>query len=120
MESDVILADEVKGFRALIDPPVAPGILIPCQFGPLDRGREVTHHGFKPNIKALAFPVLQRHRDAPVEIPGDGCRLKSNGLDRPQGLPEHVRSPVAFARLQKILNLGFQRGEVQEKVLGFP
>ena len=58
------------------------------------------------------------HRDAPIQVAGDGAPVQAIGQDLSQRLAQHVRAPVAFALAQKFDDRRLQLAQVQVEMLG--
>ena len=119
VEDDVVLAHEVVrlGVRRL--PPGPPGVRVARPPRPLDRRRQVPDHRVEPDVDPLVRavpPAVQRHRDAPVQVPGDRPRLQV--AEQVERELEHVGPPLPALALQPGPQRVGERGQVEEEVLG--
>ena len=118
VEGDVVLAHEVVGRALRVVPPFAPLLRVALAAGPFDGGRQVANHGVEPHVQLLVRvvdPTLDRHRNAPVDVAGDGARL--DFLEQAKREIGDVGTP-ALAGLQPSL-VGFgERRQVEEVVFG--
>src|SRR3990172_7784734 len=99
MEGDVVFADEIEGLGSLVVPPFVPCPRLVGNAGPLDGGRQVTNDCLEPNVQAFAFLSLERHRDAPVQVAGDGAASQAICLDLTERLAHYVLPPLRSTRL---------------------
>ena len=119
VEDDVVLAHEVVRLGVRVVPPGPPGVRVAAAARPLDRRGQVADHRVEPDVDPLVRPVppaVERNRNAPVQVPGDGPRLQV--IEQVEGELEHVRAPLARLGLQPAAEHLGERGQVEEVVLG--
>ena len=94
MEDDIVLADKVYQLGIAVLPP-----LLPIGAFELLGEADIADRSVEPDIEHFAFCVFDRHFDAPVEVAGDGTRLKTR-INPRLALSVDVGLPVAFVLVE--------------------